>query len=90
LIACTKKNPWIFEPLVMLAQIYAHREEYDIAIQYATQALQIQSQWGTAWDKRLSFKAWVAWTRVILQRAQEHKPWPKNAWEVNNFGYVHL
>jgi hypothetical protein len=90
LIACTNKNPWIFEPLVMLAQVYAHRDEYDIAIQYATLALRIQSQWGTAWDKRLSFKAWVAWTRVILQRAQEHKPWPNNAWEVNNFGYVHL
>ena len=27
-------------------------------------------EWGTAWDKRLSWDAWVAWTRVLLQTAE--------------------
>lgn len=85
---CIEKNPFAFEPLVMLAQKYLHKGDFDGAIQTTDQALQLQSQWGTAWDKRLSFGAWVAWTRVLHQRALERLPWPTNSWEVNNFGLV--
>jgi ribulose bisphosphate carboxylase small subunit len=86
--ACHAKNPWAFEPLVMLAQKYLHRNDYDAAMEAATRALDLQHQWGTAWDKRLAFGAWVSWTRVMYQRAEERKPWPANSWEVNNFGLV--
>lgn len=86
--ACHAKNPWAFEPLVMLAQKYLHRNDYDAAMETASHALDLQQQWGTAWDKRLSVGAWVAWTRVMYQRAEERKPWPSNSWEVNNFGLV--
>ena len=85
---CCQKNQWIFEPLVMLSQIYLHRSEYDLAVNAASRALELQSQWGTAWDKRLSFGAWVAWTRVILQRSKNREPWPTNSWDVNNLGLV--
>ena len=86
--ACHKSNPWIFEPLVMLLQKFLHRNDYDAAVRVAEQALDLQQQWGTAWDKRLSFSAWVSWTRVLHQRAQNRQPWPSNSWDVNNFGLV--
>lgn len=85
---CHEKNPWAFEPLVLLAQKLLHRNDFDGARIAASKALQLQHDWGTAWDKRLSFGAWVAWTRVLLQRADESAPWPANSWEVNNFGLV--
>ena len=37
---------------------------------HARRALRLQLEWGTAWDKRLSWDAWVAWTRVLLQTAE--------------------
>jgi hypothetical protein len=86
--ACCEKNPWAFEPLVVLAQAYLHRNDYDTALIATNKAMDLQRQWGTAWDKRLSFGAWVSWTRVLHQRAMERLPWPENSWDVNNFGLV--
>lgn len=85
---CHEKNPWAFEPLVLLAQKLLHRNDFDGARNAAEHALRLQQDWGTAWDKRLSFSAWVAWTRVLQQRANDRVPWPKNSWEVNNLGLV--
>ena len=86
---CIERNPFIFEPLVLLSQVYAHANDYNRTIVYAHRAMELQEQWGIAWDKRMSFAAWVAWTKVLWQRAQQSLPWPTNAWEVNNLGYVH-
>jgi hypothetical protein len=86
--ACVQTNPWAFEPFVLLAQSRLHAGNFQGAIDAATQALELQHQWGTSWDKRLPFGAWVAWTRVLLQRAQAQEPWPSNSWGVNNLGLV--
>lgn len=86
--ACIRKNPWAFEPRVVLAQKFFHRNDFDAVLDTAGRALELQQQWGIAWDKRLSFAAWVAWTRVLYQRAEDRKPWPENSWEVNNLGLV--
>jgi hypothetical protein len=85
---CSVHNPWAFEPLVLLAQKQLHQNDYDAALVSAGDALSLQKQWGTAWDKRLSFGAWVAWTRVLYQRAEDRLPWPTNIWDVNNSGLV--
>lgn len=85
---CCQKNRWIFEPLVVLAQVYIHLSEYELAANAASHALELQSQWGVAWDKRLSFGVWVAWTRVLLQRSTNREAWPTNSWDVNNLGLV--
>lgn len=37
---------------------------------HARTGLRLMLEWGTAWDKRLSWDAWVAWTRVLLQTAE--------------------
>ena len=81
-------NPWAFEPLVCLSQKLLHKGDYDAAKIATEKALELQMQWGTAWDKRLSFQAWVAWTHVMHQRAVNREPWPTSSWDVINFGLV--
>lgn len=81
-------NPWAFEPLVMLAQHFLHQNEFEAGEKAAAKALTLQKEWGTAWDKRLSLSAWVAWTRVMHQRAEDKLDWPVSGWDVNNFGLV--
>jgi len=81
-------NPWAFEPLVLLAQSLLQTGDFVSAAATAQRALELQHVWGTAWDKRLPFGAWVAWTRVLHQRATDQEPWPTNSWHVNNLGLV--
>eukprot|EP00551_Chaetoceros_affinis_P006883 CAMPEP_0203681286 /NCGR_PEP_ID=MMETSP0090-20130426/42258_1 /ASSEMBLY_ACC=CAM_ASM_001088 /TAXON_ID=426623 /ORGANISM="Chaetoceros affinis, Strain CCMP159" /LENGTH=480 /DNA_ID=CAMNT_0050549713 /DNA_START=64 /DNA_END=1506 /DNA_ORIENTATION=+ len=84
----SKLNPWFFECHVLLAQKYLHMNDNEKAMYAAEQALNLQMIWGTAYDKRMSFDAWVAWTRVLYERARDGLGWPSNSWEVNNFGMV--
>ena len=86
--SCISINPWAFEPYVISAQILLQMNEHTQAEEYAGKALSLQKEWGTAWDKRLSFEAWVSWTRVLYQRARDQSGWPVNSWDVNNFGLV--
>ena len=44
--------------------------------------------WVTNWDKRMSFLAWVAWTRVLHQRAVDEEHWPTDSWKLLNLGLV--
>jgi hypothetical protein len=83
-----KRNPFAFEPLVLLAQIDLHSNQFDAAELHCRKALTLIRQWGTPYDKRLSLSATTAWTRVLLQRAITRAPWPDNAWDINNFGLV--
>jgi hypothetical protein len=85
---CIHHNPWAFEPLVLLGQKLLHQGQFDEATSVTQRALELQQQWGTCWDKRMSLGAWVAWTRVLHQRASDHQAWPTNSWDVNNFGLV--
>lgn len=85
---CISLNPYIFEPLVLLTQSYLLMNDFSNALRTAENAMRLQVYWGTAWDKRLGFPAWVAWTKVLHQRAMEKLSWPTNSWEVNNFGLV--
>jgi len=82
-------DPWFFECHILLAQKYLHRNENERAKAAADRAMELQIAWGTAYDKRMSFPAWVAWTtRVLHNTAAEQTEWPQNSWEVNNFGMV--
>jgi hypothetical protein len=85
---CHDTNPWAFEPLVILAQKLLETSDFKGALQASTLALELQLEWGIQWDKRTSFGAWVAWTRVLNQRATDQQAWPTNSWEVNNLGLV--
>ena len=85
---CIEKNPFAFEPRVLLAQHFLHAGNFQDAERMANAALDLRMQWGTTWDKRLSLGGWVAWTRVLLQHTRDKEPWPNNSWAVNSLGLV--
>jgi hypothetical protein len=80
-------NPWFGEPLVLLSQILIQRGNYEEAEKYAKQALNLFIQWGTTYDKRISWEGWIAWTRVLIQNSRK-KYWPTTSFGVLNLGLV--
>lgn len=80
-------NPFVAEPHVLLAQTYVTRQRWADAERAAAAALAIQAQWATPWDKRVSWEAWVAWTRVLLKAGRE-RAWPSDALGIISLGEV--
>ena len=78
-----RHNPWVGEPQMVLAQLYLSAGRTADALQAAESALQLFSSWGNAWDKRVQWDAWVAWTRILLQSATEGG-WPERLDKLNN------
>lgn len=76
-------NPHVGEPQMVLAQLYLSAGRNEDAVRAATGALQQFSAWGNAWDKRVAWDAWVAWTRILLQSAQGAS-WPERLDKLNN------
>ena len=69
-------NPWIAEPRVQLAQLYFRAGRYVEAAEESRIALECFYTWASCWDKRLPFRQWVAFTRMMFlrssRRAQGH------------------
>jgi tetratricopeptide (TPR) repeat protein len=78
-----RHNRWVGEPQMVLAQLYLSAGRRDEARVAAESALQLFSQWGNAWDKRVQWEAWVAWTRILLQSATD-STWPERLDKLNN------
>ena len=76
-------NPWVGEPQMVLAQVYLSAGRLDDAARAARGALQAFCAWGNAWDKRVQWDAWIAWTRILLQSA-EQGTWPARLDKLNN------
>ncbi|MEQ6437049.1 DUF6817 domain-containing protein [Comamonas sp. w2-DMI] len=76
-------NPWVGEPQMVLAQLYLGAGRDAEAALAAESALQCFSAWGNAWDKRVQWDAWIAWTRILLQSAREGS-WPQRLDKLNN------
>lgn len=81
-------NPYLAEPNTLLAQLYLIQGDFEAASQASDRALELFVQWGTNWDKRVSYEAWIAWTRVLNQHADDKKTWYKDSWGVINLGLV--
>mmetsp|Transcript_24943 Transcript_24943/g.63309 ORF Transcript_24943/g.63309 Transcript_24943/m.63309 type:complete len:391 (-) Transcript_24943:66-1238(-) len=64
-----KTNPFIAEPLALLAQLSFRRGDYAAAAAYAADALARFYPLATAWDKRRSFAQWVGFARMLHLRA---------------------
>ncbi|HEY8518067.1 MAG TPA: tetratricopeptide repeat protein [Candidatus Binatia bacterium] len=84
---CVRANPFIGEPHVLLAQIAIGAGRWDEALAEARAALDLLGTWGTAWDKRLGWDAWIAWARVIAKSARE-RAWPDSALGIVSLGEV--
>jgi hypothetical protein len=77
------KNPFVGEPHLVLAQVYLNTERYGEAEAQAEQGLKLLLQWGTSWDKRMSWEGWVSWGRAMLINA-------KHNWPHTSFGILSL
>ena len=53
----------------------------------AKRGVKLLLQWGTPWDKRVSFEGWVAWGRCIMYQAGR-KEWPKTSGGMESLGAV--
>jgi Domain of unknown function (DUF6817) len=82
-----RENPFVAEPHVLLAQSLLNRRRWAEAAAQAKAALDILARWGTSWDKRLSWEAWVAWVRVLAKAAEE-RAWPETAIGIISLGEV--
>lgn len=80
-------NPFVAEPHVLLSQMHLNHRRWDAALDEATTALRLLGEWGTSWDKRLSWEAWIAWSRVLAKGAREHD-WPESPFGIISLGEV--
>lgn len=87
LLMSIDKNPFVGEPHVVLGQIYLSKGKFEEAEKEAEKGLRLILEWGSPWDKRMSWEGWVAWTRVLLMKAKD-KSWPQNSWGILNLGLV--
>ncbi|KAF5754256.1 putative tetratricopeptide-like helical domain superfamily [Helianthus annuus] len=81
------KNPFVGEPHVVLSQIYMSQGRFDEAEKEAEEGLRLLIEWGSPWDKRMSWEGWIAWCRVLVMKAKE-KSWPQTSWGILNLGLV--
>ncbi|CAN4114478.1 unnamed protein product [Withania somnifera] len=87
LLMSVEKNPFVGEPHVVLGQIYLSKGKFEEAEKEAEKGLRLILEWGSPWDKRMSWEGWVAWTRVLLMKAKD-KSWPQHSWGILNLGLV--
>ncbi|CAL9149764.1 uncharacterized protein LOC135617492 [Musa acuminata AAA Group] len=87
LIESCEKNPFVGEPHLVLGQVYLNLGKYEEAEWEAEKGLKLILEWGSSWDKRMSWEGWVAWGRVLLTKAEE-RSWPQTSWGILNLGLV--
>ncbi|KAJ4806073.1 E3 ubiquitin-protein ligase [Rhynchospora pubera] len=87
LVESCAKNPFVGEPHLVLAQVYLNGKRYEEAEREAEIGLRLLLEWGTSWDKRMTWEGWISWGRVMLGKAKE-RDWPTSAWGITNLGLV--
>lgn len=87
LLGCIGKNPFVGEPHVLLSQVYLGKKRFAEAEREAERGLLLLLQWGSPWDKRMSWEGWIAWVRVLLMKSQDQS-WPDASWGILNLGLV--
>ena len=63
-------NPFIAEPRIILSQLLYNRGKYKEACVQASKSIDLLYQWGTHWDKRVSFEQWIGFARMMHMRAR--------------------
>ncbi|RID63181.1 hypothetical protein BRARA_E02205 [Brassica rapa] len=87
LLRCIEKNPFVGEPHVLLSQVYLGKKRFVEAEREAERGLVLLLQWGSPWDKRMSWEGWIAWVRVLLMKSSDQS-WPDVSWGILNLGLV--
>ncbi|OEL37385.1 hypothetical protein BAE44_0001596 [Dichanthelium oligosanthes] len=83
------KNPFVGEPHLVLAQVLlnAGPGRYEEAGAAAARGVRLVLEWGSSWDKRMSWEGWVSWGRLMRDKAMRRE-WPSTAWGIINLGLV--
>ncbi|GAA0141233.1 ubiquitin-protein ligase [Lithospermum erythrorhizon] len=87
LVKCVEKNPFVGEPHIVLGQIYLNKGKFEDAEKETMKGLVHILEWGSPWDKRMTWEGWIAWGRVLFMKAKE-KSWPQTSWGILNLGLV--
>mmetsp|Transcript_10454 Transcript_10454/g.20288 ORF Transcript_10454/g.20288 Transcript_10454/m.20288 type:complete len:217 (+) Transcript_10454:2-652(+) len=82
-------NPFVGEPFLIKAQLLLSDGMWDLASKACHLGLARLSEWGTAWDKRMSWAAWMAWGRALRYQAQ-HQKWSRDGMTMVSLGTVPL
>jgi hypothetical protein len=84
-----KRNPFVGEPWLVLAQVLLNEGggRYEEAAAAAARGVRLLLEWGSSWDKRMSWEGWVSWGRLMRDKAQRRE-WPRTAWGIINLGLV--
>ena len=67
---CIQLNPWIPEPHVLLSQLHYRDLKFQYSEQESRIALEIFFNMATCWDKRIPYRQWVGFTRIMNLRAR--------------------
>ncbi|KAI3948681.1 hypothetical protein MKW98_027747 [Papaver atlanticum] len=87
LLKSIEGNPFVGEPHIVLGQIYLITGRFEEGDKEAEVGLKLLLEWGSPWDKRMSWEGWIAWSRVLVMKAKE-KSWPQTSFGILNLGLV--
>ncbi|RCV04701.1 hypothetical protein SETIT_1G022100v2 [Setaria italica] len=84
-----RRNPFVGEPWLVLAQVLLNEGggRYEEAAAAAARGVRLLLEWGSSWDKRMSWEGWVSWGRLMRDKAKRRE-WPRTAWGIINLGLV--
>lgn len=68
-----------------MAQMYLNAGRYEEAEREAETGLRLILEWGSSWDKIMTWEGWISWGRLMLGKAKE-KDWHTHAWGILNLG----
>ena len=69
LAEAARRNPFVGEPLLLLAQLHFRNGRHALAAEACAAALERFYDMATAWDKRRSYANWVGFARMLYLRA---------------------
>lgn len=88
LLKASQHNPFVAEPHIVRAQILMQTQDWSKATHALKAGLELLFMWATNWDKRMSYVAWVAWSRTMLLQCS-YKEWPNSHLGMESLGAVH-
>jgi hypothetical protein len=82
-------NPFAGEFHIVLAHCYLIKSRFSEGLAAVHAGLKLLIDWGTSYDKRMDWAAWIAWGRVLVIHGTD-QTWPTDAWGIVNLGKVEL
>ncbi|KAE9451852.1 hypothetical protein C3L33_16246, partial [Rhododendron williamsianum] len=70
LVGCIEKNPFVGEPHVVLSQVYLSSGRFEEGEREAMEGLTLLLEWGSPWDKRMSWEGLTEDAKGISEEVQ--------------------